>query len=193
MARNRSEFRPDRNETSVFSKLYLTRRQRQAILKWVLYVTAVLVCSVVQDVVLCRLSVFGATTDLVPCVIFLICILEGVENGSLFTLLSALFFLFSGSSPGYFCVALITCFAIAVSLLRQIYLRKGFGSTMVCMTLAMLGYELVTFGIGVAFSLTYPGRLGVYLLITLLTLAVTPILYPIILSIEKIGGETWKE
>ena len=69
------EFQPDKPRSTWLSKLYLTRLQRLALLKWVLYALMVLVLSVVQDVVLCRFRLFGATTELVPCGIFLLCLL----------------------------------------------------------------------------------------------------------------------
>ena len=72
MAKRKYEFQPDRQRSSVLDKLYLTARQRTALLKWVLYALVLLVLSILQDVVLCRLTLFGGTTDLVPGAIFMI-------------------------------------------------------------------------------------------------------------------------
>ena len=44
-----------------------------------------LVLSVIQDVILCRLQLFGATTDLVPCGIILICILHSSNQMTFFS------------------------------------------------------------------------------------------------------------
>ena len=82
------EFQPDKPRSSWLSKLHLTRLQRLALLKWVLYSLMLLVLSVVQDVILCRFRLFGATTELVPLGIFLICLVEGTERGSLFALIT---------------------------------------------------------------------------------------------------------
>ena len=66
-----------------------------------------LVLSVLQDVLLCRFHIFGATTELVPCGIFLICILEGTERSCIFALVASLFYLFSGSSAGIYSIVLV--------------------------------------------------------------------------------------
>ena len=66
MARqNQNEFRPDQVGKSLLSRLYPTKLQRQAIKKWLFYALVLLVVSVLQDVVMRRLRLFGATTDLV--------------------------------------------------------------------------------------------------------------------------------
>ena len=51
MAR-KNEFQPDRPVSGLLSKLYLTRRQRQVILKWSLYGLLLVALSVLQDVLL---------------------------------------------------------------------------------------------------------------------------------------------
>ena len=70
----RPEFKPDKPRVGLLSKLYLTQKQRKSILKWALYALVLLVLSLVQDVLLCKLNIFGATTELVPVGIFLICL-----------------------------------------------------------------------------------------------------------------------
>jgi hypothetical protein len=40
---------------------------------------------------------------------------------------------------------------------------------------------------------TYFSRIGSFLMTWLLSLAAIPLLYPVLASIGKIGGETWKE
>ena len=86
----KSEFKPDKPRSSWLSKLYVTPKQRRAIAKWVLYSLIVLVLSLLQDVVLCRYRLFGATTELIPCAIFLICVVQGLESGSVFALVASL-------------------------------------------------------------------------------------------------------
>lgn len=185
------EFRPDKPRSGLLGKLFLTQKQRRSILKWTLYALVLILLSVIQDVLMSRVRLFGATTELVPCGIFLICILEGIERGSVFALVSSLLYLFSGTGAGYYTIVFITVAAVLVTALRQAFLQKGFSAAMVCTALAMLTYELLTFAIGVFLGLTLWSRLGVFLLTTLWTLVAAPVLYPIILSIG--GGDTWKE
>ena len=94
----RYEFKQDRQGTGFFSKLYLTPKQRRSILRWGLYALLLLVLSVVQDVMLCRIRVYGATTDLVPCGIILICVLEGAQKSCIFALIASAVFLFAGGA-----------------------------------------------------------------------------------------------
>ena len=100
MAKRKYEFRPDKTGTSLLSKLYLTPKQRLSILRWVLYALLLVVLSVVQDVILSKAHLFGATTDLVPCAIILICVELGAETVALFALIAALLYQFSGPAPG---------------------------------------------------------------------------------------------
>lgn len=193
MAKRNYEFRPDKTGPSLFSRLYLTRLQRLSVLKWLLYSLVLLILSVLQDVLLCRLDLWGATTDLVPCAVFIICVLEGAEHGSLFCLISALVYLFSGSSPGYHVLVLLPFLGVGASMFRQSLLRKSFGATVLCAGTALMIYELAIYAIALFLNLTHMGRFPVALITGGVTLAVIPILYPILVSIGKIGGETWKE
>ena len=193
MANKNYEFRPDKTGPGLFSRLYLTRLQRLSVLKWLLYSLVVLVLSVLQDVLLCDLDIWGATTDPVPCAIFIICVLEGAEHGSLFCLIAALVYLFSGSSPGYHVLVLLPFLGVGASIFRQSLLRKSFGATALCAGAATLLYELAIYGMALFLNLTHVSRFSVALITIGLTLGLLPILYPILSSIGKIGGETWKE
>ena len=66
MAKKR-EFQADKPHASLLDKLYITPKQRLSLLKWLLIGVILLILSVLQDVVLCRFRILGATTDLVPC------------------------------------------------------------------------------------------------------------------------------
>ncbi len=187
------EFRPDKQGRDLWHKLYLTKKQRAFGLKWSLYALVLLVASVVQDVILCRMRLFGATTELVPCAIFLVCLLEGSEKGSIFALISACLYFFSGTAPGVFAIPLITCIALAVTIFRQSYLQKGFGTAFLCVGAAMVIYELATFGLGLFLELTLMDRLMGFGITAALSMIAVPILYPIALSIGTIGGQTWNE
>ena len=187
------EFKPDKPVSGVLSKLYLTRNQRRSVLKWSLYSLVLLVLSILQDVLLCRFHLFGATTELVPCGIFLICLTEGLEKGCVFSLCASCIYLFSGSAAGNYSIVFITALSVAVTYFRQGFLQKGFSAAMLCTAAAMILYELAVFFIGLFLGMTTFGRIGTHFLTALLTLVVAPALYPVTQSISTIGGEGWKE
>jgi cell shape-determining protein MreD len=189
----KKEFKSDRPYSGFWGKLHLTHKQRKGVLKWSMYGLLLLVLSLLQDVVFCRMRLFGATTELVPVAIFLICILEGAESGSVFSLVASLLYLFSGSAAGTYSMLFITVLAVCVTVFRQAYLQKGFGAALICVIAAMLCYEFLQFAIGLFLELTIPSRWIGFLTTALLSCLAVPVLYPIALSIGKIGGETWKE
>ena len=140
------------------------------------------------------MRIFGATTELVPCGIFLICLLEGSEKGSLFLLLSACVYVFSGSAAGNHCIVFITVFGLLATILRQYYLQKGLPAAMICVLGAMALYELGVFGIALFFSQTHWGRILIAPMTAILSVIAVPVLYPVCCAIGKIGGgESWKE
>lgn len=193
MANKNYEFRPDKTGPGLLSRFYLTETQRLAALKWFLYSVVVLTLLILQDVVLCKLYVYGATTDLVPCALLMICVLEGADNGSLFTLIASLVYLYSGSSPGYHILVLLPVLGVGASVFRESFLRKGFSATVLCAGAAQVIYEMIIFGVALFLNLTHQGRFSVALITWGLSLATMPLLYPILVSIGKIGGKTWKE
>ena len=187
------EFKPDKPNAGLLSKLYLTPKQRKSLLKWVLYGLVLVMLSVLQDVLLCRIRIFGATTELVPVGIFLICVLEGVESGTLFALAAGAMYVFSGASAGNHVIVLIPVMGCLVTWLRQSYLRSGFAAAMLCTAVAMVLYVLTVFFVSVFIGLTPFSRIGVFGLQTLLSLLAAPALYPLVRLIGKAGGEAWKE
>lgn len=187
------DFKPDKPRSGFLDKLYLTQLQRKNLLKWVLYVAVLLLLSVLQDVLLSKVDIFGATTELVPCGIFLICLMEGTETGSVFALVASMLYLFSGSAAGNYALVLLTVISFLITLLRQAFLQKGFSAAMVCTFLGLLVYELTVFGIAVFFGQTYMGRIGVAVFTAVLTTLAAPVLYPLLTRICKLGGESWKE
>jgi len=189
----KNEFKPDKPQSGVLSKLYLTRKQRQSILKWLLYSLVLLVLSVLQDVILCRMRFFGATTDLVPVGIFLICLLTGLQDGCIFLLITACLYQFSGTAPAPYCIAVIVVLGIFVTYFRQSFLQKRFSSAMVCVVFALLIYEAAVFTVSLLQGLTVLGGIRTTLLTVLLSSCVAPLLYPLIKAIGTIGGEPWKE
>lgn len=187
------EFQPDKPYSGWLGKLQLTRLQQKQLLKWVLYGLFLIVLSVVQDVVFCRMRYLGGTTDLVPCGIFLICILEGSHRGSVFSLVAAIVYLLSGSSPGAQVLVLIAAPAIFFTILRQTYLQPGFPSALLCSLLAMFVYELGVFAFCLLLGYTTADRVMSFAVPVLFTVPVIPLIYPIAKAIGTIGGESWKE
>lgn len=189
----KNEFKADKPRSGFASKLFLTTQQRAVLFKWVLYAMLLVILSTVQDVFLSRVRILNATTELVPVGIFLICIAEGAERGSVFSLVAATLYLFSGTPAGYYSIVVITAAAIGVTLFRQGYLQKGFAASMLCTAAAMLGYAFCIFCIGLFLEKTTGSRIVSHMLSAVYSLLAAPILYPAVAGISTIGGEAWKE
>ena len=187
------EFRPDNDGKNLLQKLHFTDQQRKNALKWVLYALFLVVLSVLQDVILTHVRILGATTDLVPCAIFLICVIEGTHTGSIFSLVASLLYLFSVNDLGPYAVVFITFLAIFVTAFRQGYLRKGFAAAMLCVAFAMLVYELLLFAFALFLQYTIGARFLGFLLTAGLSILVSPLLYFPAKAINAIGGDSWKE
>ena len=193
MARKKNEFRPDTVRQDVLGKVLLTKKQSLRLLRWLLFSAVCLGGLLAQDVVMSRFSIFDTTTDLVPCFILAVCILQGAESGCVFALISSMIYCFSGSAPGIYTIPLITGIAVVAAIFRQAYLRKGLFTLLLCVAAALFLYETFTFFIGLFLGQTLLVRYGAFVISTILTLLPVPALYPVLLYIGKIGGETWKE
>lgn len=189
----KQEFRPDKPSISLLSRLMLTKKQQKNLLKWIFYGLFLAVVSVVQDVLLSRVRLMGATTELVPCTIFLICLIEGVHSGSIFSLTAGLLYLFSGTAPGPYSMVAITFLSIGICMFQQTYLRERFPSVMLCTTIAMLFYVLVNFAFGLFLGLTLLSRFHGFMITAGLSLLCVPLFYPIVKVINAFGGKSWKE
>lgn len=187
------DFRPDKPSTSLLSHLVLTQKQQKTLLKWVFYGLILVFLSVLQDVLLSKVRLLGATTELVPCAIFLICILEGTHTGSVFALISGLVYLFSGTAPGPYSMVAITFYSVSVCIFRQAYLQESFSSAALCTAIAMVLYVLTNFAFGLFLGLTLFRRILGFLITAVLSLLAVPILYPIFKAIGAFGGQSWKE
>lgn len=187
------EFRPDKPRTSLLQHLLLTKQQQKTVLKWTLYAVLLLIISVVQDVLMSPVRIFGATTELVPCTIFLICLLQGSHSSSIFALVASLLYLFSGTAPGPYSMVAITFLSIAASIIRQAFLQESFFAALLCCAAAMVLYELVNFAFGLFLSLTPFARIHAFLITAIISLLAVPVLYPILKAISTIGGPSWKE
>ena len=191
--RNQYEFRPDPTGTNLLKKLHLTQLQRSRILKWGAYALLGILLLVLQDVTLSQFRISGATTDLAVCIILLVGLYEGIEEGGLFALLASIVYWLSGSAPGPYVIAYLTVLAVGVGLLRQIFWRRSFGSIALCAGIAIMAYEILSFLTALFLGLTVWPRLGVAILTGILTGLAMMALYPLVKTIAKIGGETWKE
>ena len=187
------EFKPDREGTALLKRLYLTRLQRLQILKWGSYAALCILLLTVQDVIMSQFRFSGATTDLAVCAIFLIGLYEGTENGSLFAFVASLVYLFSGSSPGAQCIALISCTTVVLNLLRQTLWHRSSGSILLCTCVGIVSYEMLNFAFGLFVGKTIWERAPVFMLVAVMTCVVAFPLYPLVKLISKIGGDTWKE
>ena len=191
MARRKYDFQPDRPQTSLLDKLYLTKKQRLSLLEWLLHALVLLVLSLIQDVILCHMDIFGATTDLVPGAIFTLCMLLGSERGCIFTLAAAALFHFSGAAPGVYVIAMIPALGIALSVMQQELLRKGKGSDLLTAYAAILIYEFAVFGISVAIGETALFRVYSAAATGIMTVLCSTALYFLFTAIERIGGNPW--
>ena len=187
------EFKPDPMGPAPLKRLYITPRQRSAIIKWTLYAMVVMVALGIQDTLMARVRLFGATTDLAVCAIMLIGVMEGAENGGTFALLASVFYYFSGSAPGPYVIILLTAAVIGAALFRQGYWSQGLSTAVLCTGMGMLVYELVLFCIGIFMELTRWNRLGVFFMTAVFSAVMVFALYPAVRAIGKIGGEAWKE
>ena len=190
--KRKHEFRPDKNR-SWLNKLYLTKIQRLKVLKWLLMTVALVLISIIQDVIMSRVSIFGTTTDLVAYAILLACVILDPEIGCVFGLVSSMVYQFSGSAPGPYVIALLTILGVIVAILRQSYLRYSFGSIYLGAAVAVILYELALFCVGLFLEHTTFRAFPHFLLTGVYGAFVIPVLYPVFTAIGKIGGETWKE
>lgn len=193
MKRTKSEFKPDAARGSVLKTLRMTRQQQLRLLKWLCYAGILILSVVIQDVILSRARIFGASVDLVVSLILLITVMEGTEVGSLFVLVVSVLYFFTGSSPGAYCIGFLTFLGIIMTLLRQMYLNRNRSAIVLCAGAAAIAYELCSFGMGIFNGLTRWDRLPVFLLAGVYNLLIMIPLYPLICKIGTIGGNTWKE
>ena len=188
-----SEFKPDGPRVSPLKSLRFTHLQWLQLLRWLGYIGICVLCLVIQDSIMSRITIFGSTTDLAVAAMLLITVLEGTEVGSVFILIASTIYYFSGSAPGPYSVGLLTLLGIGASLFRQIVWHRSRTSIVLCAGLAAIIYEISLYFTGIFMGLTSWYRLPRFLVTGLLTtLAMFP-LYYFIYRIGQIGGYTWKE
>ena len=193
MFKRKYEFKPDKTESGTLNKLYVTPKQRRSFLKWLLMAALLTAVCVVQDVILCKVSLFGSALDLVPAVLLLACVIQDPEIGSIFILIGSALYWFSGSAPGSYVIALLTVLGVLLGIVRHCYLHDSFGSAFLCAAGAVMLYELSLFAIGLFLEYTTVSRFAGFAITGGLSVAVMPLFYPVLTAICKIGGETWNE
>lgn len=193
LQRKRVDFKPDNTGGRWSGLLHMTNAQRDTWLKWGSYVAICVLLCMIQDVIMSKFHIFGATTDLVVSAILLITVMEGVEVGSLFVLIASLIYYFTGSAPGPWSILLLTVFGIAACMFRQMYLHRGLIAITFCAGAALMLYEIGTCLIGIFMGLTYWGRIFSFLFTGIMSSAFMLALYPLLHRIGLIGGNIWKE
>lgn len=187
------EFKPDTMGSGWTNKFHLTHVQRDTLLKWGSYAGLCLGLCMLQDVILSKMVFFDAKTDMVAAIILLITVIEGVDTGSVFALVASLLYYFSGSAPGPYCVALLPFLGIFASMFRQMYLHRGLVAITFCSGVALMLYEVITYGIGLFMGLTNWARIFSFLITGGISWAISLLLYPVVYKIGLIGGNVWKE
>ena len=188
-----TEFRQDSRIPDLAQKLYLTPQQQKRYLKWILLSALPLLMLILQDVLFSRMSLYGGTVDMVPCVLLMICVILGAAEGSVFMLVGALVYWLAGSAPGVYVIFLIPLFGTLSAAFRQAYLRKGFRTTLMCTSAALILYETTTFLAALLLGVTRLARWWVMAISTGLTLLTLPLVFVLVWGICMIGGDQWKE
>ena len=191
--RDAMDFKPDVQTATWMKTARLTRLQQLRLTRWLLYILTVVMSLVLQDVIMSKISIFGATTDLPACAILMITVIEGSEIGSIFVLIASTLYYFSGHAPTAWCIALMTVLGIGATLFRQLFWHRSKGSIILCSAIALTAYEIGLFVVGLTTVLTRWSRLPVFLLTAVFSCLVLIPLYSLIYKIGLIGGNTWKE
>lgn len=191
--RKKTEFKPDSKRFDLAQRLYLSPQQQKKYLKRILFSLLSLLLLVLQDVLFSRISIYGATVDMVPCVLLMICVLQGAAEGCVFLLVGSLLYYLSGSSPGVYVILLIPLFGTLAAAFRQAYLRKGFRTTLMCAGAALVLYETLSFLAALLLGVTRLDRVFVPVISTAMTLLTLPLVFVLVWGICKIGGDQWNE
>ena len=193
LRRDAAEFKPDNMGSGWTNQLHITKAQLDVFLKWGSYIAICVLLCMIQDVIMSQVHILGTTTDLVVSAILLITVMEGVETGSMFVILGSLMYYFTGSAPSPWCILTMTYLGIGASIFRQMYLHRGLLSITFCAGVALMAYEVITYGIALFLGLTYWGRIFHFVVTGAVSWAFMLALYPLIHKLGMIGGNTWKE
>ena len=187
------EFKPDTEEFDLLNLFHMTQVQKDRLAKWGGYTGLLILLSVIQDVIMSRIPLFGTTTDLVVCAILLITVIEGVETGSIFVLIASSLYYFSGSAPGPETIAMLSILGILACIFRQTWLHRSRAAIVLCAGVALMAYEMAVYLMGIFQGLTRWDRLNAFLITGGLSFALMIPLYTLVNKIGTIGGNPWKE
>ena len=191
--RKKNEFKPDSQFRDLSQRLYMSPQQQRKYIKWILLAIMTVLSLILQDVVFGRVSIYGSTVDLVPCMLMVICVMQGIESSCVFLLISSLVYYLSGSAPGVYVILLIPLLGCIAAAFRQAYLRKGFRTTIMCAGTGMVLYEIISFLAALVLGVTRLARFGVILGTAALSALTLPVIFLLVRAIAKIGGDSWKE
>lgn len=192
--RKKEEFRQDNpSKRNLLQRFHLTQQQRKRTLMWFLFALVCTFILVLQDTVFSQLTLWGARTDLLPCAILTVCVLQGAESGGIFATAASVLYFFSGSAPGVYVIILIPLLGTVMAAFRQGYLRKGFRAILLCVSVAAAVYQFGVFLMALLLGQTLLRRWFVFVMTACLSVIALPLIYPIMKAIGKIGGETWRE
>ena len=172
----------------MLDKLYITPRQWMRILRWSLYFLLVVAVMMLQTVLIGNRLIFGVKLDLIPLVLFCVCLREGPDRGGVFCLLSSLFLALSGADQGALLIFLLTVLPVLASLLMRKIFVMHFLSTLVTCGVLLLLTQSVCF----VFRLMNGATAGSLYFTRLLPMVVVsllfqPVIYWLVKSIGKIG------
>jgi hypothetical protein len=193
MLGRKHEFKPDKTGSGWLSKLYITPKQRMKLLRWALYILALLIASLIQDVLFCRFSVLGGSIDLLSCCIFLLAVLLDPDDSAVFCLICSVLLYFSGNMAGSYGIIYVTFLGSMMSIFRFGFLQKGFLSTFLCTGISIMLYELAIYFTGLFLKQTTGANFLAFTVTGAVSLLCIPVIYPCFVSIGKIGGSSWKD
>lgn len=179
--------------TTLAGKLFITPRQRQALLRWTLCALIFFVVLVSQNVIFSRITVFGSVINFIPPAILLIAVTAGVESGCIFALCASLFWSFSGAVLGSVSILVLTVEAAALGTLRKAVFPKNGLSVMVCCLLGTFGHEALRFLLALFLGYTPIAYWYQVFVTALFSFLICPVLYPLVRAVGKIGGTLWND
>ena len=167
---------------------HLTRLQRLAVLRWVLYCLLFLLVLLIEDILLSQLPVFGTKLHPLPLLIICICIREGPERGGLFALLATIFWYLSGADYGNLSVAILPiCSIIAAVLCRAVMTVRFVTTLLSCFVISLLNDSVIFAFKMLLSSVSLDQYLPVLLPGVMLSLLAVPLLYLAVKAISRIG------
>lgn len=178
--------------TTLMGKLFLTKTQREILLKWTVFTLIFLLLQVLQDVIFSRIHIFGGCVDVVPALLLLVCLLQEPASGLLFVMICSLVRALSGVVLGPVSLAVLVFMGAALCALRKNHLWGEFRAVVLCCWLGLGFHSAVLFLLGVFLTKTTWSRYLPTLGGLFGSMVAALILYPLVRVVGKIGGASWK-